>query len=66
MEIYVKSGSTNNKIYDNTIMNSKSHALLIKNASSANTFYYTLLSAIPEGLKIGKDATSKHNIFSPC
>ena len=63
--IYVNSGSTNNKIYDNTIMNSKSHALLIKNASSANTFHSNkIVSAIPEGLKIGQDATSKNNIFS--
>ena len=37
--IYVNSGSSNNKIYDNTIMNFKSQATLIKNASSANAFY---------------------------
>ena len=35
---YLNSGSTNNKTYDNTIMNSKSHAIPINNGSSGNTF----------------------------
>ena len=40
MEFNVNSGSTNNKMYDNTIMNSKSHAILVNNGSSGNTFYF--------------------------
>jgi poly(beta-D-mannuronate) C5 epimerase len=63
--IYVNSGSTNNKIYDNTIMNSKSHAILIKNASSENTFYTNkIVSTKKEGLNISQDTTSKNNTFS--
>ncbi|MDP9288704.1 MAG: right-handed parallel beta-helix repeat-containing protein [Thermoproteota archaeon] len=62
--IYVNYGSTNNKMYDNTIMDSKSHAILVKNASSANTFYSNkIVSANKQGLKIVQDSTSK-NTFS--
>jgi len=62
--IYVNSGSTNNKMYDNTIMNSKSHAILIKNASSTNTFVSNkIVGTTPQGVKISQDSTSK-NTFS--
>jgi parallel beta-helix repeat protein len=62
--IYVNSGSTNNKMYDNVIMNSKSHAVLIKNASSTNTFASNkIVGTTPQGLKISQDSTSK-NTFS--
>jgi parallel beta-helix repeat protein len=36
--IYMNSG-TNNKMNGNTLMNSKSHAILINNGSNGNTFY---------------------------
>jgi parallel beta-helix repeat protein len=63
--IYVNSGSTNNKMYNNILMNSKSHAILINNGSNGNTFYSNkIISAIKEGLEIGQDATSKDNVFS--
>jgi poly(beta-D-mannuronate) C5 epimerase len=63
--IYVNSGSTNNKIYDNTIMNSKSNAILIKNASSANAFYTNkIVSVNKQGLSINQDPTSKNNTFT--
>jgi poly(beta-D-mannuronate) C5 epimerase len=63
--IYVNSGSTNNKLYDNTIMNSKSHAILIKNSSSANTFYSNKISSADmQGLIISQDSSSKNNSFS--
>ena len=63
--IYVNSGSTNNKMYDNILMNSKSHAILINNGSNGNTFYSNkIVSANKEGLEIGQDATSKNNVFS--
>jgi parallel beta-helix repeat protein len=63
--IYVNSGSTNNKMYDNILMNSKSHAILINNGSNGNTFYSNkIVSAIKEGLEIGQDATSTNNVFS--
>jgi Tfp pilus assembly protein PilE len=52
-------------MYDNTIMNSKSHAILIKNASSANTFYSNkIISASKQGLSINQDPTSSNNTFS--
>jgi parallel beta-helix repeat protein len=63
--IYVNSGSTNNKMYYNTIMNSKSHAILIKNASSTNTFVSNkIVSANKQGLIINQDPTSRNNTFS--
>jgi mannuronan 5-epimerase len=63
--IYVNSGSTNNKVYDNAIMNSKSHAILIKNSSSANTFYSNKISSTnKQGLIINQDSTSNNNSFS--
>src|SRR6266516_4030496 len=62
--INVNSGSTNNKMYDNTIMNSKSRAILINNGSSGNTFTANkIVSSTQEGLKIVQDSTSK-NTFS--
>jgi len=46
-------------------MNSKSHAILIKNSSSANTFYSNkIISANKQGLIINQDSTSKNNSFS--
>jgi hypothetical protein len=46
-------------------MNSKSHAILIKNGSSANTFYSNKISSTnKEGLIISQDSTSKNNSFS--
>ena len=63
--IYVNSGSTNNKMYGNTLMNSKSHAILINNGSNGNTFYSNkIVSANKEGLEIDQDPTSKNNAFS--
>ncbi|MGB6671640.1 MAG: hypothetical protein WBE34_04320, partial [Candidatus Nitrosopolaris sp.] len=61
----VNSGSTNNKMYNNILMNSKSHAILINNGSNGNTFYSNkIVSANKEGLEIGQDATSNDNVFS--
>jgi parallel beta-helix repeat protein len=63
--IYINSGSTNNKMYDNALMNSKSHAIVINNWSNANTFYSNkIVSTNKEGIEIDQDATSKNNIFS--
>ena len=46
-------------------MNSKSHAILIKDGSSANTFYSNkIISANKQGLIINQDSTSKNNSFS--
>jgi len=62
--IYVNFGSSNNKIYDNKIINSKSYAILIKGASSANAFYSNkIASDNKQGLIISQDPTSKNNIF---
>ena len=63
--INVGYGSTRNKIYDNTIMNSISDALLVNKGSSENIFSSNkIVSATPQGLKIVQDATSKNNVFS--
>ncbi|PWU78639.1 MAG: hypothetical protein DLM72_21580 [Candidatus Nitrosopolaris wilkensis] len=63
--IYVISGSSNNKLYDNTLTNSKSHAILVNNGSNGNTFYSNkIISANREGLEIDQDPTSKNNVFS--
>ena len=52
-------------MYDNTIMNSKLHAILINNGSSGNTFTSNkIVGTTPQGLKISQDATSKNNVFS--
>jgi hypothetical protein len=52
-------------MYDNIIMNSKSHAILINNGSNGNTFYSNkLISANKDGLEIDQDGTSKNNAFS--
>jgi hypothetical protein len=52
-------------MYYNTIMNSKSHAILIKNASSTNTFVSNkIVSANKQGLIINQDPTSRNNTFS--
>jgi hypothetical protein len=56
---------TNNKMNGNTLMNSKSHAILINNGSNGNTFYSNkIVSATKEGLEIGQDSTSSNNVFS--
>jgi mannuronan 5-epimerase len=61
--INVNSGSTNNKMYDNKILNSKSHAILINNSSSGNTFSGNkIVGSTPEGVKIVQDSTSKNTI----
>jgi parallel beta-helix repeat protein len=63
--ININSGSTNNKMYDNMLMNSKSYAILINNSSNGNTFYSNkIVSNNKEGLEIVQDATSKNNVFS--
>jgi|GEM_PF-5431279 len=52
-------------MYDNTIMNSKSHSNIFNNSSNGNTFYSNkLISANKDGLEIDQDATSKDNVFS--
>jgi mannuronan 5-epimerase len=62
--IYVNSGSTNNDIYDNSIMNSKSHAILANNGSSGNTFTSNkIVGTTSQELRISQDSTSKNNIF---
>ena len=63
--INVNSGSSNNKIFGNTIANSISQAILINNGSSGNTFSDNkVISSTPAGLKIVQDSTAKNNIFS--
>ena len=58
-------GSSNNKIFGNTIANSISQAILINNGSSGNTFSDNkVVSSTPAGLKIVQDSTAKNNIFS--
>lgn len=61
----VNSGSANNKMYQNIIINSKSHAIILTNGSSGNAFYSNkIVSATPQGKAIGQDVTSKNNSFS--
>jgi len=63
--IYVNSGSSNNKLYDNTLRDSKSHAILVNNGSNGNAFYSNnIVSANKEGLEIDQDPTSRNNVFS--
>ncbi len=51
-------------MYDNTIINSKLHAILINNGSSGNTFTSNkIVGTTPQGLKISQDSTSQ-NTFS--
>jgi len=46
-------------------MNSKSHAIVVNNASNGNTFYSNkIVGAIKEGLEINQDETSKNNVIS--
>lgn len=55
----------NNKLYDTTLTDSKSHAMLIYNGSNGNTFYSNkIVSANKEKLEIDQDSTSKNNAFS--
>jgi parallel beta-helix repeat protein len=62
--IYMNSG-TNNKMNGNTLMNSKSHAILINNGSNGNTFYSNkIVSATKEVIDIGQYSTSSNNVFS--
>jgi parallel beta-helix repeat protein len=61
----VNSGSSNNKIFTNTISHSITNAILVASGASGNTFSSNkIISAIPQGLKIEQDPTSKNNIFS--
>src|SRR5215472_14904903 len=63
--IYINSGSTSNKIYSNTLMNSRDHAIVINGGSNANTLYSNnIASTNKKGLEIIQDATSKNNIYS--
>ena len=61
----MKSGSSNNKILGNTIINSIKSAILVNNGSSGNTISSNkIVSSTPQGLKIEQDPTSKNNLFS--
>lgn len=63
--IYINSGSTNNKIHDNMLMNSRDHAIVISGGSNANTLYSNkIASTNKKGLEIIQDATSKNNVYS--
>ena len=63
--IYINSGSTSNKIYSNTLMNSRDHAIVINGGSNGNTLYSNkIASTNKKGLEIIQDATSKNNIYS--
>ncbi len=63
--INVNSGSSNNKLFRNTISNSLSNAILLTSGASANTFTSNKISgSTPTSLKIEQDPTSKNNIFS--
>ncbi|HYV51874.1 MAG TPA: right-handed parallel beta-helix repeat-containing protein, partial [Candidatus Eisenbacteria bacterium] len=63
--IYINSGSTSNKIYGNTLMNSRDHAIVINGGSNANTLYSNkIASTNKKGLEIIQDSTSKNNIYS--
>jgi hypothetical protein len=61
----LESASNFNKVYGNFITNSKTHAILVNNGSSSNTFYSNkIIGATPNGLKIEQDPTSKNNVFN--
>jgi mannuronan 5-epimerase len=63
--IYINSRSTSNKIYYNTLMNSRDHAIVIDGGSNANTLYSNkIVSTNKKGLDIIQGATSKNNIYS--
>jgi parallel beta-helix repeat protein len=63
--IYVNSGSSNNKLYDNTLTDSTSHAILVNNGSIGNIFYSNkVVSVNKEGLETHQDPTSKNNVLS--
>jgi parallel beta-helix repeat protein len=63
--INVNSGSSNNKIFGNTISNSISNAILLATGASGNTFTSNKITSVaPEGLEIEQDPTSKNNVFS--
>ena len=63
--INVNSGSSNNKIFGNTISNSISNAILLASGASGNTFTSNKITSVTaEGLEIEQDPTSKNNIFS--
>jgi hypothetical protein len=63
--INVNYGSSNNKIFGNTISNSISNAILLATGASGNTFSSNkIIGATPEGLEIEQDLASKNNIFS--
>jgi mannuronan 5-epimerase len=63
--IYINSGSTSNKIFGNTLMNTRDHAIVINGGSNANTLYSNkIASTNKKGLEIIQDVTSKNNIYS--
>jgi hypothetical protein len=61
----VNSGSSNNKIFANTISNSIVNAILVTSSASSNTFSTNkIVSSTPQGLKIEQDPTSNNDIFA--
>jgi mannuronan 5-epimerase len=55
--IYLKHDSSNNKIYDNTIINSTSNGILVNSDSSDNTFTSnTIINAAEFGINVAKDS----------
>jgi poly(beta-D-mannuronate) C5 epimerase len=63
--INVNSGSSNNKVFGNSIANSIIDAILINSGSSGNTFTSNkIVSTTSQGVRIVEDSTSKNNVFS--
>jgi parallel beta-helix repeat protein len=63
--LQVGSGSSNNKIFGNTISNAIREAILIDSGSSVNTFTSNkIVSNMSQGLKIVQGSTSKNNSFA--
>jgi hypothetical protein len=61
----VNSGSSNNKIFANTISHSITNAILVASGSSGNTFSTNkIVSSTPQGVRIIEDSTSKNNVVS--
>jgi parallel beta-helix repeat protein len=59
--INVNSGSSNNKVFGNTIRDSINDAILMRTGSSGNSFTSNkILSTTPQGLTIVQDPTSKN------
>ena len=58
------SGSSNNKIFGNTIVNSITEAIFLNSDSSAYAFTSNkIVSSTPQGLTFIQDPTSKNNTF---